>query len=126
MPGYNTKRSGKYRQQQQKGLLWLTHEAKEHMDRYLEAIMTSWGVHATHHGTCLLMPADWEGAAPTTIAGRFSAEICPGIDTPHARYKYADFSTGLSRAIVWFTETWPRTGIQLDNFIECGPYQRMV
>ncbi|KAI1366954.1 hypothetical protein F5Y08DRAFT_109276 [Xylaria arbuscula] len=38
-------------------------------------------------------------------------------------YKYDDHMTTLARAVAWFAN-WPRTGIQLDNFLEVGPYRR--
>ena len=30
----------------------------------------------------------------------------------------------MARSIAWFG-TWPRSGIELDNFLECGPFDRM-
>lgn len=39
-------------------------------------------------------------------------------------FKYSDHKTTAARAIGWFGK-WPRSGIELDNFLECGPYKRM-
>ncbi|KAI0533113.1 hypothetical protein GGR58DRAFT_135050 [Xylaria digitata] len=38
-------------------------------------------------------------------------------------YKHDDHITTLARAIAWFGN-WPRTGVQFNNFLEAGPYQR--
>lgn len=39
-------------------------------------------------------------------------------------FRYEDHTTSLARALAWFGN-WPRNGIQLDNFLECGPFRRM-
>lgn len=39
--------------------------------------------------------------------------------------KIGDHHCKLARASAWFSEDkWPRTGIELDNFMEIGPFQR--
>ena len=37
-------------------------------------------------------------------------------------YKFDDHSTLLGRAVAWFAK-WPRIGVELDDFLECGPFK---
>lgn len=39
-------------------------------------------------------------------------------------FRYSDHTTAAARAAAWFGQ-WPRSGVELDNFLECGPFQRM-
>ncbi|KAI1357831.1 hypothetical protein F5Y08DRAFT_346332 [Xylaria arbuscula] len=80
--------------------------------------MASWGVKATHSGTCIVWPQDWQALDPETVAGLLTFENTPLIDSDQKKLcKYDDHMTTLARAVAWFAN-WPRTGIQLDNFLE--------
>ncbi|KAJ3573947.1 hypothetical protein NPX13_g4523 [Xylaria arbuscula] len=122
MPSYEAPSSKKY-PGQQRGLQWLSKAGKDTMEAFVSEIMASWGVKVTHSGTCIVWPQDWQALDPETVAGLLTFENTPPIDSDRSLYKYDDHMTTLARAVAWFAN-WPRTGIQLDNFLEVGPYRR--
>lgn len=41
-------------------------------------------------------------------------------------FQYNNYTTTFLRALAWFgDQTWSRNGIELDNFLSCGPYKPM-
>ncbi|KAI1455683.1 hypothetical protein F4805DRAFT_459516 [Annulohypoxylon moriforme] len=144
MPTYEVKLSKS--QPHQKAIEWLSCAARDVLHARVADIMGSWGVGPSHSGTCVLWPQDWAMLRPSAIVDLLSFESCPLIDSDRAVrmradaplelaearrslqrlqiFKHSDHVTSLARAIAWFGE-WPRSGIQLDNFLECGPFQRM-
>ncbi|KAI1734489.1 hypothetical protein F4680DRAFT_453889 [Xylaria scruposa] len=122
MPAYDAPSSRKY-PGQQKGLQWLSRGGKDSMDAFVTRMMASWGVRTTHSGTCIVWPQDWQALEPETVAGLLTFENTPLIDSDRSMYAHDDHITTTARAIAWFAH-WPRTGVQLDNFLEVGPYQR--
>ncbi|KAJ2976211.1 hypothetical protein NUW58_g8142 [Xylaria curta] len=122
MPAYDVPSSKKY-PGQQRGLQWLSKGGKDSMDAFVSRIMASWGVKTTHSGTCIIWPQDWQALEPKTLAELLTFENTPLIDSDRSMYKHDDHITTMARAIAWFAH-WPRTGIQLDNFLEVGPYRR--
>ncbi|KAF2963283.1 hypothetical protein GQX73_g10294 [Xylaria multiplex] len=122
MPTYDASLSTKH-PRQQKGIQWLSYDAKEGLERHVTRLMASWGVKVTHSGTCIVWPRDWKALEPQVIACLLEFENCPLIDSDRSVYAFDDHTTTAARAIAWFG-SWPRTGIELDNFIETGPYRR--
>ncbi|KAF2963285.1 hypothetical protein GQX73_g10292 [Xylaria multiplex] len=116
MPAYEVPSSKKY-PGQQRGLQWLSKGGKDSMDAFVTRIMASWGVKTTHSGTCIVWPQDWQALEPEALAGLLTFENTPPIDSDRSMYKHDDHMTTTARAIAWFAH-WPRTGIQLDNFLE--------
>lgn len=47
------------------------------------------------------------------------------VQSPRAWYSYRDHATTLVRAKAWYNASWPRSGIELDNFLGYGPYKAM-
>ncbi|KAI0188352.1 hypothetical protein EV127DRAFT_513098 [Xylaria flabelliformis] len=122
MPAYDAPSSRKY-PGQQRGLQWLSRGGRDSMDAFVTRMMASWGVRTTHSGTCIIWPQDWQALEPEMLAGLLTFENAPLIDSDRSMYAHDDHITTTARAIAWFAR-WPRTGIQLDNFLEVGPYQR--
>ncbi|KAI1346358.1 hypothetical protein F5Y01DRAFT_319799 [Xylaria sp. FL0043] len=121
-PAYDAVASKKYAGQI-KGVQWLSGSGKDRLEAYVTGVMASWGVSMTHAGTCVVWPEDWRALEPEALAGLLKFENCPLVDSGRAMYRYDDHKTMLARAIAWFKD-WPRTGVQLDTFLESGPYQR--
>lgn len=88
------------------------------------SLLAQWGVKPGHQGTCVLLPEDWRSAAPLDLMALFSFENRPFAGDRRAWYKHADHGTTMVRALSWFSK-WPRTGLELDNFLGCGPYKPM-
>lgn len=123
MPIYDVKTSRK-EMLQQRGLDWLTLEAKEKFDQKYETLLSRWGVKVGHQGTCILCPEEWRLTDPLELQERLQSKNLPSPGDPRAWHSYSDHATSLPRALAWFSQ-WPRTGIQLDNFIGCGPFKPM-
>jgi len=51
----------------------------------------------------------------------FSRHNYPEKGLPRAWYYYSDHVINLARAAAWFSQ-WPRTGLELDNFVGAGPF----
>ncbi|RKU42199.1 hypothetical protein DL546_004619 [Coniochaeta pulveracea] len=49
---------------------------------------------------------------------------CPAAHAQNRSFKFDDHSTNVPRANAWFG-SWPRTGIELDNFVGEGPFKPM-
>jgi len=122
LPAYEVKRSTKA--DELKGLGWLSASAKSTFDRFYERLLASWGVSSQHKGTCILCPEAWRRSDPLDLMALFSKENYPSPTTTRAFYSHLAYGTTLARAAAWFN-TWPRTGVELDNFIGCGPYKPM-
>ncbi|KAI1772270.1 hypothetical protein F4818DRAFT_444497 [Hypoxylon cercidicola] len=123
MPIYNIKLSKK-NPPQPKAIDWLTAAGKEAFDGYIERVMASWGVKPCHSGICIMWPQDWVGLGPAGVVAALTFESCPLVDSDRSTYKYSDHITVTARAAAWFG-SWPRSGIEFDNFMECGPFERM-
>ena len=123
LPGYDICQS-KQISNQQKGLGWLTLSSKEKYDSTYTALLARWGRTVNHVGTCLLIPEDWRSADPLDLMALFSSENIPIAGSPRASFSYGDHQTSLVRAKAWYTQ-WPRTGLDLDNLLGCGPYKPM-
>lgn len=123
MPVYEVKTSRK-QMLQQRGLDWLTLEAKEKFDKKYETLLSRWGVSREHQGTCILCPEEWRLTDPLELQERLKSKNLPIPGEPRTWYSCSDHATSVPRALAWFPQ-WPRTGIQLDNFIGCGPFKPM-
>jgi hypothetical protein len=137
-PVYQVKRSKKW-SLQQIAIEWITRRGKAHFNRYLAILLGQWGVKETHKGTCVLLPADWAALDPLRLASMFDADNCPrawadvvvclppsleALSNVWQTYQYADHCTNLTRSIAWFDDKhWPRTGLELDNFLGSSPYK---
>jgi hypothetical protein len=83
VPEYDTKRS-KLVPDQQRAIMWMTGQGKQHFDQHFGAILAQWGVALTHRGTCISLPADWAALSPTTLMGIFDYSKCPLANTERA------------------------------------------
>ncbi|KAI1847622.1 hypothetical protein JX266_006474 [Neoarthrinium moseri] len=123
-PRYEVKRS-RVARQQQCAISWLTEVGVLRFQQHLRALLCSWGVDDLDYGdSCILVPADWAPLEPREVIKLFSLERCPERQAHRPIYKFDDHKTSLSRAIAWFGQ-YPRTGIELDNFLGAGPYKTM-
>ncbi|RYP71800.1 hypothetical protein DL769_004606 [Monosporascus sp. CRB-8-3] len=123
MPAYDVKLSRQFRPQQ-RAIEWLSYAAKEAFDARISDVLRRWGVRPGYAGTCVVWPRDWSSLDVNTIIDRLTPQSYPLIDSDLALFMYSDHHTSLARAAAWFGQ-WPRSGIQLDNLLECGPFQRM-
>lgn len=82
IPVYSIKRSPAH-PRQQKAISWITEAAKDALDSRVSELMGSWGLKASHAGTCLLMPSNWASTPPSSLMELFTHERCPKIDDPH-------------------------------------------
>jgi hypothetical protein len=79
LPSYRVKRSRKW-PLQQSGISWMTQAGKHCFDGHLTSLLAQWGVtreKETHHGSCVLCPADWAALGPSRLATLFNFETCP-------------------------------------------------
>ncbi|KAI4603666.1 hypothetical protein KJ359_003483 [Pestalotiopsis sp. 9143b] len=125
MPRYDVKQSKVFRAQQ-KAAYWFLQKGKDDFDLWIGDLTRSWGVSpsAGRSSTCITCPKDWIGLQPDEIAGMLNERNWPLASSSRLMFKYSDHTTTAARAIGWFGK-WPRSGIELDNFLECGPYKRM-
>ncbi len=121
VPVYLVKRSKKILGQQ-RGLGWLSVEGKAHFESTLERLLAQWGVKAKHRGTCVLIPEDWKALDPIDLMAIFDDHQLPSGGSSRAWYSYSDHATTIARAAAWYGE-WPRRGVELDNFLGCGPFK---
>ena len=126
VPTYLVKQSKKTKKTsgQQRGLEWLSASGKAHFDDNHEMLLAQWGVKAEHRGTCVLLPEDWKALDPIDLMTTFQNYKPPSRGSSRAWYSYSDHATSLARAAAWYGR-WPRTGVELDNFLGCGPFKPM-
>ncbi|KAK6210913.1 hypothetical protein LQW54_005791 [Pestalotiopsis sp. IQ-011] len=117
LPKYDVKLSKSANQQ--KGVQWLTYAGKSSFDAWIGGLMASWGLSSSvgSCSICITCPADWVHLEAGDVASNLHQGNSP-------MYTYSDHTTTAARAAAWFGR-WPRRGIELDNLIECGPFQRM-
>ncbi|ETS81475.1 hypothetical protein PFICI_06477 [Pestalotiopsis fici W106-1] len=125
MPSYDVKQS-KVFQAQQKAACWILQKGKEHFDSWIAGLTTAWGASpsASQSSICISCPQDWVGLQPREIADVLNESNWPLASSGRLMFKYSDHTTTAARAIAWYSK-WPRSGIELDNFMECGPFKRM-
>ena len=123
VPTYLVQRSKKT-PGQQRGLDWLSAFGKAHFDDNHGMLLAQWGVKVGHRGTCVLLPEDWKAMDPVDLMTTFQNHKLPEPGAGRAWYSYADHGTSLGRAAAWYGH-WPRTGVELDNFLGCGPFKPM-
>ena len=125
-PEYEVKQS-KLHTGQQKALEWLGETSKLTFEQIFETLIGRWGgVKPTHQGSCVLVPEDWRVLSPSNLVDVDDARLFPDRQAYRLTYKYSDHCTMFTRAVAWFRGgQWPRTGVQLDNFLGCGPFKPM-
>lgn len=123
VPTYLVKRSKKT-PEQQRGLAWLSASGKAHFNDNHGMLLAQWGVKAGHRGTCVLLPEDWKAMDPIDLMTTFENYNPPSGGSSRAWYSYSDHATTLARAAAWYGR-WPRTGVELDNLLSCGPFKPM-
>ena len=121
MPVYDLKLSARFLGQS-KALEWLALSAKGDFDDEHIYRLAQWGVKKSHTGTCVLISKDWKNIDPMDLIDLFDLQA--SSQATRLRYQYADHCTAYARALAWFSQ-WPRTGLQLDNFLGNGPYKPM-
>ena len=122
VPSYRSTPSSQGRNQI-KAAEWITEQAKKKFDGQQDALLATYGVTAEHSGTCVLVPKSWSGLNPLDLMNDFAAENCPPSDD-RLPFSMNDHRVLWARAASWFdSEQWPRTGIELDNFVGLGPYK---
>ncbi|KAI4118688.1 MAG: hypothetical protein LQ345_001299 [Seirophora villosa] len=112
---------------QQRGVEWLTRPAKLHFHTADSTILERWGLTSGHRGTCLLIAEGWRFLPPLELVDLLSTKTDLSLildQAPRAWYSYGDHATTHARGKAWFS-TWPRSGLELDNFLGCGPYKPM-
>jgi len=127
VPTYEVKLSKKHNYQQQRGLDWLRRSTKDAFDIAHANLLTRWGgVKVSHEGTCVLCPGDWQFLKPSSLRHFEDVSALPSRHSDRLMFQYGDHTTTFLRALAWFgDQTWPRNGIELDNFLSCGPYKPM-
>ena len=125
LPSYAVKRSKKI-PEQQRGIDWLKKEAKLKFEDFYRELLARWGVAVGHTGTCVLVPEAYKALEPLEVMETITQDkekyAAPG--TPRAFFSMYDHATTVVRARAWFSE-WPRSGVQLDNFIGSGKFAPM-
>ncbi|KAI4150984.1 MAG: hypothetical protein LQ341_001000 [Variospora aurantia] len=116
-------RTSRQHPDQPKALAWATRAGHEHFTSLFTELLARWGLTVQHRGTCLLVPEHLKHSAPLDLMALFDPENFPHAGAPRAWYLYGDHGTTLARAKVW--HSWPRTGVELDNFTGRGPYKPM-
>ena len=124
VPIYNFKQSRKIRGQEERAVDWLRAKAKLRFESFYEALLAPWGVKPGHTGTCVLIPEAYKSLKPEDITADLRREKYPRRGQPCAFFSMYGHGTSVVRALAWFGQ-WPRNGIQLDNFIQCGPFEPM-
>ncbi|KAL8927764.1 MAG: hypothetical protein Q9208_002180 [Pyrenodesmia sp. 3 TL-2023] len=109
---------------QVKALEWLGAPAKRLFDDTYGAMLSRWGVPREHTGTCVLVPEAWSSLEPTLLMSLFSSANCPTTDLARLSYRHSDHTSTFARALAWFQKS-TRRGIDLDNFLGCGPFKPM-
>ena len=122
MPTYEVKRSRKAFEQ--KALDWLSASGKSDFDQYYTSVFADWGRKYGSSGPCTILPEDWRQSSPLDLMALFSTDNYPSSGATRAAYSRFGHATTLARAAAWFNK-WPRTGVELDNFLGCGPYKPM-
>ena len=120
MPVYEVKQDKNL--DQQKAIEWLTSAGKENFDTTYATLLAGWGVKPGHRGTCVLVPEDWRMADPPDMMALFNERNYPDSKATRAWYSGSGHGAYLVRALAWFSQ-WPRTGLQLDNFLGSGPFK---
>ena len=123
IPKYLGKMSKKI-PRQPKGLDWLTISAKIKLDETHERFLAQWGIKSTYKGTCVLLAEEWKGLESLKLMELFETYKYFSRGAGRAWYFHSDHATSLARAVAWFGD-WPRTGVELDNFLGCGPFKSM-
>ena len=124
MPTYEVPRSKKLGDQQ-KGLNWLSQHGKEKFDKFHQNFLAQWGVKPEYESIHVLCPEDWSSLEPRSLLQLFTTRKCPTQGTGRLSYAYSDHTTSYARALVWFdSQSWLRSGMELDNFLGAGPFQR--
>lgn len=121
IPEYMMKSSKKV-PEQQRGLDWLKFSSKNKFDETYKRLLAGWGVKPNHKGTCVLLAEDWKALEPVKHMEMLESHGHPSSGAGRAWYSQSDHATTLARALAWFG-VWPRKGIELDNFLGCGPFQ---
>lgn len=126
LPQYLVKRS-RASPSQQCAVSWLSSRTKARVDDQVSRLMRSWGVGVEYEASCILVPAKWKKRNPTQVLAQVSFEECAFMESDRLELKADDHQTTFARAVAWFND-WssPKRGIDLDNFLESGPFQRMV
>lgn len=126
LPQYLVKQS-RASPSQQCALSWLSSRTKVRVDKSVSRLMRSWGVGLDYEASCVLVPAKWKKRNPAQALAQTSFEECAVMESERLEIKADDHQTTFARAVAWFKD-WssPKRGIDLDNFLESGPFQRMV
>lgn len=126
MPQYPVKQS-RASPSQQCALSWLSSRTKARVDKSVSRLMRSWGVGPEYEASCILVPARWKTRNPAQVLAQASFEECAALESDRLELKADDHQTVFARAVAWFKD-WssPKRGIDLDNFLESGPFERMV
>lgn len=125
MPSYLVKRSRPV-PSQQCALSWLSQKTKERVDRTVSRLMRSWGVTPDYSASCILVPAKWKSRNPAQVLSELNPQDFTAINSTRLELKANDHQTSFARAAAWFGDWGPKRGVDLDNFLEAGPFQRMV
>ena len=123
MPSYSVRLSANA-PEQIKAMDWLGTAAKGVFEAELTHRLAQWGVNRSHQGTCVLIPEEWKGLDPMDLLPLFKVENCPNAQSSRLRYQHSDHNTTFARSKAWF-DKWPRSGLELDNFVGSGPFQPM-
>jgi hypothetical protein len=90
---------------QQRGLLWLTYDAKKKFDEDLAMLLARWReVELGHEGTCVLCPEDWSSAKSSSLQDVQTVAQLLFQTSARKLFQYSDHTITFARAIVWFAE----------------------
>jgi hypothetical protein len=124
MPMYEVKQSKK-KPDQQRALDWLSYLAKDRFGEEHALLLAKWGgVKVEHKGTCILCPEDWTYTDSSRLQDVIDVQQLSSRTSTRHLFQHSDYTTTFARAIVWFgDDQWPRTGLELDNFLGCEPFK---
>ncbi|KIV81527.1 hypothetical protein PV11_03705 [Exophiala sideris] len=109
---------------------WLLQHTRDVFLNEIDYLLQSYGVTREHRGTCVLIPSDLKRTAPQEILPQLSSMSLPFNDEDDRRLTSSidGHEVLAARGIAWFYSSWPRRGIDLDQFNsikEKGPYVDM-
>lgn len=125
VPSYIVKRS-RPAPLQQCALSWLSQKTKARVDRTINRLMRLWGASPDYTASCILVPAKWKSRNPAQVLDKLTIQDFTAINSTRLELKADDHQTSFARAAAWFSDWGPRRGVDLDNFLEAGPFRRMV
>ena len=126
MSKYEVKQS-KIKSEQQRVIDWLNRAAKQKFEQVFETLVERWGgVKSTHQGTCVLCSKDWRSLSSISLLNIVDSNQFSARQSSRLIFQYSNHVITFARSATWFrSDSWSRTGVSLDNFLECDLFKPM-